>query len=121
MVEQAINLTKNQIDYLETLKEIAYKFVNRDYSSYSTEEFANSMRNEAYSLINEINDYSNKALKTLDEAQSDYEKALKTKNIDDFSTINIESFPIKNKTFTKLIEALNNRDYEALFNKNLEN
>ncbi|QDY87523.1 hypothetical protein [Mycoplasma anserisalpingitidis] len=121
MVEQAINLTKNQIDYLETLKEIAYKFVNRDYSSYSTEEFANSMRNEAYSLINEINDYSNKALKTLDEAKSDYEKALKTKNIDDFSTINIESFPIKNKTFTKLIEALNNRDYEALFNKNLEN
>ncbi|QDY86883.1 hypothetical protein FRW55_01755 [Mycoplasma anserisalpingitidis] len=121
MVEQAINLTKNQIDYLETLKEIAYKFVNRDYSSYSTEEFANSMRNEAYSLINEINDYSNKALRTLDEAKSDYEKAIKTKNIDDFSTINIESFPIKNKTFTKLIEALNNRDYEALFNKNLEN
>ncbi|UCU26783.1 coiled-coil domain-containing protein [Mycoplasma anserisalpingitidis] len=121
MVEQAINLTKNQIDYLETLKEIAYKFVNRDYSSYSTDAFANSMRNEAYSLINEINDYSNKALRTLDEAKSDYEKALKTKNIDDFSTINIESFPIKNKTFTKLIEALNNRDYEALFNKNLEN
>lgn len=121
MVEQAINLTKNQIDYLETLKEIAYKFVNRDYSSYSTEEFANSMRDEAYSLINEINDYSNKALKTLDEAKSDYEKAIKTKNIDDFSTINIESFPIKNKTFTKLIEALNKRDYEALFNKNLEN
>ncbi|QDY87467.1 hypothetical protein [Mycoplasma anserisalpingitidis] len=121
MVEQAINLTKNQIDYLETLKEIAYKFVNRDYSSYSTDAFANSMRNEAYSLINEINDYSNKALRTLDEAQSDYEKAIKSKNIDDFSTINIESFPIKNKTFTKLIEALNNRDYEALFNKNLEN
>ncbi|QDY88259.1 hypothetical protein [Mycoplasma anserisalpingitidis] len=121
MVQQAINLTKNQIDYLETLKEIAYKFVNRDYSSYSSEAFANSMRNEAYSLINEINDYSNKVQRTLDKAQSDYEKALKTKNIDDFSTINIESFPIKNKTFTKLIEALNNRDYEALFNKNLEN
>lgn len=121
LVNQAIKTTENQIDYLATLKEIVYKFVNRDYSSYGSDEFANSMRNEALSLINEINDYSNTAQKVLDQAKADYQKALKSKNIEDFSNINIESFPIKNKTFTKLIEALNQRDYEALFNKNAEN
>lgn len=121
LVNQAIKTTENQIDYLATLKEIVYEFVNRDYSSYGSDEFANSMRNEALSLINEINDYSNTAQKVLDQAKADYQKALKSKNIEDFSNINIESFPIKNKTFTKLIEALNQRDYEALFNKNAEN
>lgn len=121
LVNQAIKTTENQIDYLATLKEIVYKFVNRDYSSYGSDEFANSMRNEALSLINEINDYSSTAQKVLDQAKADYQKALKSKNIEDFSNINIESFPIKNKTFTKLIEALNQRDYEALFNKNAEN
>lgn len=121
LVNQAIKTTENQIDYLATLKEIVYKFVNRDYSSYGSDEFANSMRNEALSLINEINDYSSTAQKVLDQAKADYQKALNSKNIEDFSNINIESFPIKNKTFTKLIEALNQRDYEALFNKNAEN
>lgn len=121
LVNQAIKTTENQIDYLATLKEIVYKFVNRDYSSYGSDEFANSMRNEALSLINEINDYSSTAQKVLDQAKADYQKALKSKNIEDFSNINIESFPIKNKTFTKLIEALNQRDYEVLFNKNAEN
>ncbi|MBW0595416.1 Chromosome partition protein Smc [Mycoplasmopsis anatis] len=121
LVNQAIKTTENQIDYLASIKEIVYKFVNRDYSSYASDEFANSMRNEALSLINEINDYSSTAQKVLDQAKADYQKALKSKNIEDFSNINIESFPIKNKTFTKLIEALNQRDYEALFNKNAEN
>ncbi|MBW0596743.1 hypothetical protein [Mycoplasmopsis anatis] len=121
LVNQAIKTTENQIDYLASIKEIVYKFVNRDYSSYASDEFANSMRNEALSLINEINDYSSTAQKVLDQAKADYQKAIKSKNIEDFSNINIESFPIKNKTFTKLIEALNQRDYEALFNKNAEN
>lgn len=115
LIKQILVASENQIEYLLTLRDKVSVYLNKDYSKYASEEFANNIKSSANRLIADIDNYKIDLTIALEQAKLDYQKALKSNRVEDFTSINIESFGIKNKTFLDEFDSLANKDFEMLY------
>lgn len=120
LIKQILVASENQIQYLLTLRDKVSVYLNKDYSKYTSEEFANNIKSSANRLIADIDNYKIDLTVALEQAKLDYQKALKSNRVEDFTSINIESFGIKNKTFLDEFDSLANKDFEQAFAKYTE-
>ncbi|AWX70122.1 hypothetical protein DP067_01965 [Mycoplasmopsis anatis] len=117
LIKQIITASDNQIEYVISLRDKISSYLNKDYTQYATVEFANNIKSSAQRLIDDINSYIRELTIAIEQAKLDYDRALKTKNIQDFTSINVESFGIKNKNLLNEFDSLVNKDFEILYNK----
>lgn len=120
LIKQILVASENQIEYLLTLRDKVSVYLNKDYSKYASEEFANNIKSSANRLIADIDNYKIDLTIALEQAKLDYQNALKSNRVEDFTSINIESFGIKNKTFLDEFDSLANKDFEQAFAKYTE-
>ncbi|QRI44101.1 hypothetical protein, partial [Mycoplasma phage sp.] len=106
LIKQILEASENQIEYLLNLRDKVSVYLNKDYSQYASEEFANNIKSSANNLISDINNYKIELTVAIEQAKLDYEKALESKRVEDFTSINIKSFGIKNKTFLDEFDSL---------------
>ncbi|QDY86926.1 hypothetical protein FRW55_01980 [Mycoplasma anserisalpingitidis] len=117
LIKQILEASENQIEYLLNLRDKVSVYLNKDYSQYASEEFANNIKSSANNLISDINNYKIELTVAIEQAKLDYEKALESKRVEDFTSINIKSFGIKNKIFLDEFDSLANKDFEQAFAK----
>lgn len=120
LIQQIIAASDNQINYVISLRDKISAYLNKDYTQYATVEFANNIKSSAQRLINDINSYIRELTIAIEQAKLDYDRALKTKNIQDFTSINVESFGIKNKNLLNEFDSLVNKDFQEAFAKYTE-
>ncbi|MBW0594697.1 hypothetical protein HUN03_00285 [Mycoplasmopsis anatis] len=120
LIQQIIAASDNQIEYVISLRDKISAYLNKDYTQYATVEFANNIKSSAQRLIDDINSYIRELTIAIEQAKLDYDRALKTKNIQDFTSINIESFGIKNKNLLNEFDSLVNKDFQEAFAKYTE-
>lgn len=120
LIKQILEASENQIEYLLNLRDKVSVYLNKDYSKYASEEFANNIKSSANNLISDINNYKIELTVAIEQAKLDYEKAIESKRVEDFTSINIKSFGIKNKTFLDEFDSLANKDFEQAFAKYTE-
>ncbi|QRI43989.1 hypothetical protein [Mycoplasma phage sp.] len=120
LIKQILEASENQIEYLLNLRDKVSVYLNKDYSQYASEEFASNIKSSANNLISDINNYKIELTVAIEQAKLDYEKALESKRVEDFTSINIKSFGIKNKIFLDEFDSLANKDFEQAFAKYTE-
>ncbi|VEU70385.1 coiled-coil domain-containing protein [Mycoplasmopsis glycophila] len=116
MVQITIRASKEQVSYINSLKEKVSSFLNKDFS-YTSSEVSENLKKEANSVLNYLGEYENELSKALEIAEREYETGVANHNINNFIVIDVDKFGKTNQNILNKTQILYDRDFNALFEK----